>query len=460
MKRFCVFFAFIFLFLSSSFADYNSLNIPDSAEIRRTILETWLSSPISEVRRYEDELRLNKIGEEFQIRLEENGEEVCIIVAPRSVLDVNLINGDSLRTVRAAVYPKGALGSWILYRDIKTGNPLRVEWHFVSDPEVFIQFRTDGKKTLADLLVFGSFVAHSIPLGIPLERLFTASFQEVINWTEKTVPWNEVLAPLDSYNDTIVMASMIKDNLASILFMDDACYDEVGKLRSITTGELVSPKDEFGVPLMDNSKHTLSGAGFLKWIIDGMVEPITGRGTKISDLVMPTSDFDPVGKMGVMSQEWNLMFTLDWCRNLAAASYSSHSRRDVSFENAGVDVNKDFFALDLAGNSVIGDTGYLKNSGYKIEVLKPILYVLAVTEPSYFYLVAIRQPSYIKPDELVFNNCAVIFPYFANNGKFGCFIFEQGEEISLEDFLKRHQGTYIHLERVKSTDSFFPYEKK
>ena len=86
--------------------------------------------------------------------------------------------------------------------------------------------------------------------------------------------------------------------------------------------------------------------------------------------------------------------------------------------------------------------------------------MLAVTVPSWFYLAAIRQGSYLKPDELVFNNCAVFFPYFDNNGKFGCFIFEQGKEISLEKFLKKYKNAYIHLERVKSLEAFFPYEKK
>ena len=58
------------------------------------------------------------------------------------------------------------------------------------------------------------------------------------------------------------------------------------------------------------------------------------------------------------------------------------------------------------------------------------------------------------------NNCAVFFPYFDNNGKFGCFVFEQGKEISLEKFVKKYKDAYIHLERVKSLEAFFPYEKK
>ena len=48
--------------------------------------------------------------------MEENETEVSVIVAPRSELDVDLINGDSHRIVRAAVYPKGAAGIPAAYR--------------------------------------------------------------------------------------------------------------------------------------------------------------------------------------------------------------------------------------------------------------------------------------------------------------------------------------------------------
>ena len=50
--------------------------------------------------------------------------------------------------------------------------------------------------------------------------------------------------------------------------------------------------------------------------------------------------------------------------------------------------------------------------------------------------------------------------YVDSTGKFGCFVFEQGKEISLEKFVKKYKDAYIHLERVKSLEAFFPYEKK
>ncbi|MGN0728396.1 hypothetical protein [Treponema sp.] len=461
MKKKCLFFPLLLLFFSSVSADYNRFLIPDSAEIRRTIVDSWISAPISEVRGYSEDLRKNRVGEIFQIRMEETETEFAVIVAPRSVLDVDLINGDNHRIVRAAVYPQGAAGSWVLFRDKKSGKPLRVEWHFSPDSDVFLVFRPQGQKTLVDMSIFGSFAARSVPLGIPFERIYTVGFQEVRDLTQKTLPWEKVSVEKGLYRDSLIMAGIIKENLDSIIFSEDACYDFDGKLKSILTGGSYVLKNSSGFEIKpDEKKLYLSGAGFLKWIIDGIVEPVSGMGTKIPDLTVPTVEFDSVGKIGVKSQDWNLYFTLDWCRNLASKAYSVRSRRNADFKSAGLDVNQNHFASESLGAKVASSNGYIRNTGYSVEKIKSVLYVLAVTEPSWFYLGAVRQGSYLKPDEFVFNDCAVFFPYFDSNGKFGCFIFEQGREISLANFIERYRNCYVHLERVKASEAFFPYEKK
>lgn len=462
MKKsaFCFIAALFFSF--AAFADYNSRNIPDSAGIRRSIESSWLLPPVSVLRNYKEEFRENEVGTVFQIRMEESDGEFSVVIAPRSELDIDLINGETHHLVRAAVYPKGAPGSWILCRDKKTGNPLRIELHFNQDADVFVRFRPSGSKTFADMLIYGSYAARSVPMGIPFRRLYTASFQEIRDWTAQTLPWDKVNVIPGQYRDSLVMASVIKDNLSSFRFTDDAAYDEAGVLKSIVSGGdyVLAAGDKNAALFLKENVHCLSGAGFLKWIIDGIVEPVAGCGTNIADLLSPTVQFDPVGKLGVMSQEWNMTFTLDWCRNLAAQAYSVRSRRTVSFKTAGLDVSYDYFASDVKDGVISGSSGYIKDTGYAIERVKPLLYVLGVTEPSWFYLAAIRQGSSLRPDELVFNNCAVLFPYFGENGKFGCFVFEQGAEISLEKFIEKYKGAYIHLDRVKATETFFPYEKK
>ena len=456
---------FIFIVLGfSAFADYNSYDIPDSAEIRRTIVNSWLTPDLNTLRNYKEQFKDNRVGVTYQIRLEESDDEFSVVVAPRSEIDINMINGDTVKTVRAAVYPKGAAGSWILYRSKNKGEqPLRVEYYFNQDSDVYLQFRPEGTKTYADLIICGSYAARSVLVGVPFNRLYTASFHEVRNWTKKSLPWDKVTVLKNQYTNTLIMAGTIRNNLDSFTFMDDASYDEHGKLKSIFTGKDILVMDEYGNPVSAEElkkKHFLSGAGFLKWIVDGIVEPYRGYGTAIQQLTVPTMEFNSVGKNGVMSQDWNLTFTLDWCRNLASEAYSIRSSRHGDYKSAGLDVNYNYISSEIVDGKILNSTGYLKNTGYLADHLKSMLYVLAVTEPEWFYLGAIRQGSAIKADDLVFNNCIVFFPYFDRNGKFGCFIFEQGEEISMDKFLEKYSGAYVHLERVKATEAFFPYEKK
>lgn len=67
--------------------------------------------------------------------------------------------------------------------------------------------------------VFGSFAAKSVPLGVPFERIYTAGFQDVKNWTQKTLPWEKVSVETGLYRDSLMMAGIIKSNLDSIVLL-------------------------------------------------------------------------------------------------------------------------------------------------------------------------------------------------------------------------------------------------
>ncbi len=458
-------FCFTFVFsLGFVFADYNSSKFPDSAEIRRAVKDDLLKAPLDMIKSYEDTEVENRVGECFQMRVEETDSEYAIIIAPRSELNMDLFNPETNthNVVRAAVYQKGSQGSWILFRDKEKGNPLRIEWRFNADPEIYLQIRPDTKKSFVDIVVYNSYAARSVPLGIPFDSVYTASFEDMKRWTKSSLPWSRVDVKTGLFNDSLQIVGTIKENLPSFVFADDAAYNERGQLKSILSGKDFYLKDDKDKPYKPNDphKHFLSGFGFIKWIVDGIVEPVTGYGVTIRDSVEPTIEYNNVGKMGVMSQTWNLTLALDWCRNLAAKAMSVRSTRDVDYKSGGVDVKNNFFVADIIDGKFVNSTGYIQDTGYRTENVKAVLYTLAVTEPGWFYLGAVRQNSTDKYDEFVYNNCAAFFPYFNDHGKFGCFVFEMGKEISLDDFMEKYKGSYLHLERVKSTDSFYPYAKK
>ncbi|MBQ9538949.1 MAG: hypothetical protein IJU95_06735, partial [Treponema sp.] len=209
----------------------------------------------------------------------------------------------------------------------------------------------------------------------------------------------------------------------------------------------------------------LSSPGFIKWVADGIVEPSTGRNTDLGKMVAPTVNYSSLGKKGVISQSWNLSLTLDCCRNLAVDALNARStKRSYVYkmgasDETGVDVTVEPFVSDIVENGEIRSPGYIKDTGYSIVELKSLLYVLAVTESQYIYFGAVKSYSKEKGAASVFNNCAVLMPYFDDKGRFDCIVFEQGKEYKLDEFIDMHASSYIHLERVKSTDYFKPMYK-
>ena len=458
-RKFFLFTVLVFLCFTESFADFNKAQIPDSAEIRRGIIQSWITADLNVLRGKNPELYENDIGIIFQVRMEEGLENASVIVAPQSFMDVDFVKEGKTETVKMAVYPSGSPGSWVLTREKSSGKPLKIQWYFNANSEIYIQFRPEGNRTYADLVVFGNFAARSVLVGVPFNRIYTSSFEDIQNWTLSTIPWKKVNVVPGQYHEILQMIYVIREKLPFIDYGEDLCYNENGVLYSIQKNEPFKNANE------KSERLTLSGTGFLKWIVDGIVEPYTGKGTVISDLTVPTVQYDYLSKKGVLSQKINLSFTLDWTRNLAAKALSCRAGRDFTFENGGVDVNINPFYGRIVfkdGTEKIDTViPYVKDTGYKIENLKGLLYVLTATEPGWFYLCAIKEEQKIQIENIsskdnVFANSAVFFPYFDDSGKFACSVFEMDREISLDEFIERYEKSFVHLERVKASDYFMP----
>ena len=456
MKVFRSFLILFFLTALTCFAQNNKFGIPDSSVIRKDVADNWFEAPLSSVRNNHTELRTNSIGQVFQIRLEENKDIFSIIVAPEVSLSVDLYTQDGIQKKTVSEYPPDASGSWILMRDSVTEKPIRIRYYFAADSDVYVQFSPSGKKTLADYVIDGCFAARGVQLGIPFDFFYTASFASVLSLTEKTLPWKYAEIHSEQYHGNLVMINMIQKNLERIKKVENGCYNEndepvfaygknSGKVRPVNS------EDE------KNNILTMSDTGFLKWIIDGLIKPLAGSSTYVEPLLRPTVQLNPLGSSGVKAQNENLFYSLDWTRNLAAAKVSIQAKRNYLYEQSGVDVKIEPFSSEVTEKGISAVAGYINNSGYEIKYLKQILYVLGVTEPTYFYLAAIRRtvhPNDGSPEFKIFDSSAAIFPYFDKNGKFGCTVFENGEELSLAQFMKKYPDCFVHLTRVLSSDRF------
>ena len=453
MKKLFLIIAGLVIF-SPLFARYNRLGIPDSSEIRDGLEEQWFTAPLSEVRHNQPEIRANDNGEKFQIRMEESESTFNVFVAPHAVIKVNVYSDKGMYTEEQDMYSGDAAGSWVLIRDKHTGKPLRIRYYFLQDSEVFIQFTPQGKIALADLVIFGNYAARGVPTGMPFTKFYNASFEDVMNITETKLPWNYVLSDPQIYHSMKQMAAVIREKLPSVTMVEDAMYDENGELVHISTGKKFENLDK-----IENSekKLFLSSAGFVKWIADGLVEPLSGGLLKREPLIKETVTVKDNGRQGVLSQKYDLFFSLNWIRNLASAVISVYAGKVYLSNQSGVDVTINPFASSITEKGVANTVTFVENTGYTVSVLRSLLYVLAATEPGTFFFGAIRGTDRtVTPEVMAFNECVAFFPYFQDDGGFWCNVFINGREMSLEDFCYFYADDFVYLTRVKSSESFFP----
>jgi hypothetical protein len=376
------------------------------------------------------------------VRSEEKGGVFSVVVAPREQMNVDVYSEESIYTELAYVYISNSPGAWVLNRDASTGKPLSVIYYFSPDSDVYVQFTPGEKKCYADLVIFGAYAARGVEVGVPFERLYTTPFADIKKWAP-TIPWYYTAASPLRYEGVHKMINVINDSKKRFVYVPDAAYNEAGEAVSILTGEKREAQPRESIRL------EFSDAGFLKWIIDGLVVPFAGSYTRLPPLLEQTVTYKQGSFQGVMSSQYNLSFSLDWTRNLAAAVLSVKTDTMYSAANSGIDVTVEPFALSPA-------LTYTKDSGYPAEGLLPLLYVLAVSYPDTFYLAAIRQTDYVSPEVHFFSRCAAIFPYFDETGRFHVVVYENGIELSLQQFIEKYKKDSIHLTRVESSIRFFP----
>ena len=138
---------------------------------------------------------------------------------------------------------------------------------------------------------------------------------------------------------------------------------------------------------------------------------------------------------------------MNWIRNIATAAASVFSDHEYVFAESGVEVKNAFY-----------NNMYTETTGYYIDSLRPLMYMLSVSEPGRFYLGAIRHTvkSSQGQEVSVYSECAAFFPLLDKDGKFALIIFENGKEYSFAEFVKLHKGDTIQLTRVLASENFFP----
>jgi hypothetical protein len=310
-----------------------------------------------------------------------------------------------------------------------------------------------------DAVLYDAYIARSLPLSVSLERLYTMPLNEIINLAGNRFPKRYFEPNPEDYADQRLFISNVRKKLPGLDFADDGALDHNGRYVYINTGleQKASPEGAPG----------LNCSGFAKWLIDGILRPVTGERLAIPPLKAPFGE-----RGSSFTAPWEELrdpfFGLDWIRNLA--SMAGKTLRSPAFGTLDeIEVRREPFSqliVRKGGSAVIQFyPGFLANAGYGTEGLHALLYTLAIDEPGRFYLAAVNNE--VGPPATETNprgspwlrqyyHVAALVPYFNESGVFQVAVFESAAETSFTAFKNRYPGQHVSLVRIPLERAFDP----
>ncbi|GHV64693.1 hypothetical protein AGMMS49587_17580 [Spirochaetia bacterium] len=443
--------------------DISTRKIEDDSALRISLREGWFTGIPSRVLSQRVQMQTLGGGGRVQVRVEAGRDEFAVVLARELI-------GPAGPT---GTYPGWAQGSWILTRRQDTGEASRIRIFPRSDPYTYVQFRPLGDdRCQMDVVLYEAYVVRSQPLPIPFERLLSMPVEEVFSIAGDKFPRRYFDPDADNYRDLRLFMARMRERLGGLEFQDDGAFDENGNYVFIET--LETQKDASG----------LNCSGFAKWVVDGLLRPLTGERLPVTPLKQSFGD-----RGSSFTKPWeesrDPFFGLDWTRNLASRAmtvlrapayakleefevrhwpFSQIIVRGAAAGSSGLP-RTGGFPETPSGASVRAYPGFLENAGFGFEGIHPLLYTLAIDEPGRIYLASINTE--MGPPTTEDNprgrprmrqhfHIAVLVPYFNEYGNFQVAVFESAEETQFSSFKNRYPGHYVNLVRIPVEGQFDP----
>ena len=396
--------------------------VPDNSEVRRA-LATVLEASDSELRSFVQRIESQRSWE-HRVRVEtrEEGDYLYLL----------FLNENFSR------YPVWGAGSYIVRRPVGAAEPDQVKVFLRSDPGYYLRIFPHGQRSRMDLHIAGIETSRNIPVPLSFEQVLREPLRRIMELTRRTVDW-PALFPVGGQEKYATVETMVRAARAALDDLPDAedgAMDENGNLVFIDSLVLQDQEPGFNC------------SGFAKWIVDGIVKPITGRYLSIDQLTRKHPDHRG-HRWGLQHDELrDPYFGLDWTRNLAIAAYS--------LQTHGTEVPASDIDPRAADVISVPYSRYTQGVGYPVSHIGRIMYLLAVSEPGHFYLASLNRPF---GEELVLRqhtHVAVLFPYFDTNGIFRVVVMERNIESGLVSLRRRYESEFIHLVRVRADNRYAP----
>ncbi|WP_041396220.1 hypothetical protein [Gracilinema caldarium] len=427
--------------------DITFFQISDDAFLRRQLVDSWFTLPIAQVLKQQSKLFTLETGELVEVRVERGGSDVLVVLARE----------------RQGLSPGWVQGSWIWYRNLSDGSLKKIRLYLRSDPYVYVEFRPQSShKIVYDVVAYNGYVVYARPTSLSMKDFTALSFQQILSNLGTDFPAIYFNVDPALYRDLRSFLAQVRTYLPLLTYRDDGALDEQGQPVFIAT--LVPQGQDWGV----------NCSGFTKWLIDGLLRPVTGKGLTIYELKQPVgnrgSNFtEPVEKL------LDPFFGLDWTRNLALqANRILRSPQYATLQE--IDVTDSYISQLLLKKynktEQVSFPPYLPNAGFNIEGLPSLMYSLAVRYPQWWYLVSVNtdRPTVLRQypsgTKLPYEagkgirrhfHVAALVPYFTEDGIFKVSIFESAAETSFDTFIRRYPGYQVHLVRIPFSEQFDPF---
>ncbi|MDR0556658.1 MAG: hypothetical protein LBG43_02130 [Treponema sp.] len=421
-----------FFAISLSAYDTSVAKIADDSSLRTMLKERWFLEAPNRVIALKPLLYTLPAGGKIQVRVESNKNEFGIVLARE----------------RNKAYPGWAQGSWVLTRRRDTGASVKIRAFLRSDPNVYVQFRPmTADKSFMDVVVYDAYLVYSLPTPFSFDKLLTLPIEDALSAVGDKFPRVYFEPTPALYKDTWKFVADVQKRLPCLAFRDDGATDEAGNYVFIETGER-----QAGTP-------GLNCSGFAKWVVDGLLRPLTGERLSIGPLKAHYGDRGN-SFSAVYDDVRDPFFGLDWIRNLAVAAGSA--LLSPAFGTLDEFEVRTWRFSSLMRRSTAGAVeesyaGFMEDAGFNIEGLYPLLYTLAIDEPGRFYLAAVNDASGPRPSLRQYFHVAVLAPYFNEQGNFEITVFESAAETSFRSFRTRYpKDTFVNLVRIPVGDRFEP----
>ncbi len=323
-------------------------------------------------------------------------------------------------------FPVWSSGSYIVKKDLLTGDYLQVKIFLYNDEESYIRIYPEQNRSRLDLYLFNKKVYDGIRVAIPFEKLILLPLSTIISLTENKIPWQELFSDV-SYSEWRKVqnfAEEIKHQLPELGDAEDGAMDVNGNYIFIET--LLLQEENFG----------LNCSGFSKWVVDNQYKKITGNNLPVEPLKEKHYNLRGNSWTDRAEEARDPFFGLDWTRNLA------YYYKKALYPNQIIDL----LSQDI---NDVRYFDYKDNVGYQVEEMEAVLFLAAVKNPGRFYLGSVNTPfgDVVKLRQHI--HVVVFFPYFKENGEFVVEVMERQTVSGLESLKSRYSGEYMHLVNIE-----------